>query len=220
MPFRGLALLALTACGYAAALVVPAAAHPHVFVTAKAELVFDAEGRMSAVRNIWQFDDAFSAYAVQGLDTDQDGTYSAEELAPLAQVNIESLHEYEFFTWLRVEDRDRPFAKPTEYWLDIYEGKLTLFFTLPLIEPVAAGGLATLEIADPEYFVAFDFAADDPITLIGAPASCTAAHHPPEELDEATMSLLAAIPADQRELPPELAAAAMALTNHISVACT
>ena len=63
----------------------PAAeAHPHVFVDARAELVFDATGQVTAVRHIWQFDQAFSEYAIQGLDANDDGKLSDDELAPLA----------------------------------------------------------------------------------------------------------------------------------------
>jgi ABC-type uncharacterized transport system substrate-binding protein len=212
---RPLVLAALGACLAAN----PAVAHPHVFVTARAEIVFDADGRMQSVRNIWQFDEAFSAYAVQGLDTDEDGAYSPEELAPLAEINIESLNEYGFFTWLRVDSEDRPFVAPTEYWLDIYESRLTLFFTLPLAEPEPVGASTTLEIGDPEYFVAFEFPESGQVTLVDAPAGCSAAYHAPQELDEQTMTLLAAIPADQRELPPELEAAVTALSSHVTVAC-
>ena len=75
--------------------VVRAEAHPHVFVDAKTELVFDQTGRMEAIRNIWQFDEAFSAYAVEGLDADSDGKLSDAELKPLADVNVKSLKEFE-----------------------------------------------------------------------------------------------------------------------------
>lgn len=214
-----LRLAALAAFGTCLAA-APAAAHPHVFVTAKAEIVFDDKGEMTAVRNIWQFDEAFSAYAVQGLDTDGDGKYSPDELAPLAQVNIESLHEYEFFTWLRVGGDDKPFVEPTEYWLEVYGSQLTLFFTLPLKQPVAVGAESILEISDPEYFVAFEFPEGQQITLVDAPAGCTATYHAPQELDEQTMTMLAAIPADQRDLPPELEAAVTALSSHITVGCS
>ena len=46
---------------------------------------------------------------------------------------------------------------PTEYWLEFHGGRLTLFYTLPLKRPVAIHGKATLEVFDPEYFVAFSF---------------------------------------------------------------
>ena len=61
---------------------------------------------MTAVRNIWQFDEAFTAFAIQGLDADNDGKLSDDELAPLAKVNVDSLREYAFFTWLTAGEED------------------------------------------------------------------------------------------------------------------
>jgi hypothetical protein len=49
------------------------AAYVTAGVTARAEIVFDAAGRVAAVRHIWQFDEAFSAYAMQGYDANNDG---------------------------------------------------------------------------------------------------------------------------------------------------
>ncbi len=46
------------------ALPFAADAHPHVLVDAKVDVVFDASGRLSAIRNIWQFDEAFSQFAI------------------------------------------------------------------------------------------------------------------------------------------------------------
>ncbi len=211
----------ILAAGSAAFLAPPAAhAHPHILVDAHAEIVFDASGKITAIRNIWQFDDAFTAFAVQGLDANNDGELSDDELQPLAKVNIDSLSEYEFFTWLTVGETTYKFVPPTEYWLEFYNSRLTLFFTLPLEEPVAVGPGATLEVFDPEYFVAFTFPKKEAVKLDGAPQGCKAVYHPPRELDAQTMATLSAIPADQHDLPPALEDAASALTNLIKVACS
>jgi ABC-type uncharacterized transport system substrate-binding protein len=201
------------------ALAAPAHAHPHVLVDAKSEVLFDAEGRMSAVRHAWQFDEAFSAYAMQGLDTNNDGQMSAEELQPLAKVNVESLQEFAFFTYLTVDDNDVKFTPPTEYWLELNGDRLTLFYSLPLQEPTKAGKKTTLEVFDPEYFVAFTFVKDKPIALIDGPAGCAAVYHPPVGVDDNTMAMLSALPAEQKELPPELADAADDLANTVTVSC-
>jgi ABC-type uncharacterized transport system substrate-binding protein len=197
----------------------PAFAHPHVLVTARAEILFGAGAEIAAIRHIWQFDPAFSAYAMQGYDANNDGMITIAELAPLAQINVESLSEYGFFTWLTSGDASPTFLDPDEYWLDVYGGQLTLFYTLPLTEPLPVAGEATLEVYDPEYFVAFSFDATNPVTLIGAPAGCSAVYHPPQELDAATAALLAAVPADQRALPADLAGATADLANAIVVTC-
>jgi ABC-type uncharacterized transport system substrate-binding protein len=209
-------------CGAVAALALlaaaPAAAHPHVLVDAKAEMVFD-KGKLTAVRHIWQFDAAFTAFAVQGLDANNDGKLSDAELAPLAKVNVESLAMFGFFTFLNADGKDAEFAPPTEYWLEFHNARLTLFYTLPLKTPVMVKAKATLQVFDPEYFVAFDFVDDTPIALDGAPRGCDAAYRPPQELDARTMAMLATIPADQRLLPPALRERASALTSLITLTC-
>ncbi|MCC6736583.1 MAG: DUF1007 family protein [Bauldia sp.] len=197
----------------------PALAHPHVFVTAKAEMVFDAGGALTAVRHIWQFDEAFSAYAVQGLDANNHGVLTRAELAPLAQINVDSLAEYGFFTWLTVDGASVDFAAPSDYFLDMYGGRLTLFFTLPAASPVTIAREAVLDVFDPEYFVAYEFVTDAPITLVDPPRGCGALFYPPPFLDQATAAALAAIPADERILPATLAGAAADLANTIVVTC-
>jgi ABC-type uncharacterized transport system substrate-binding protein len=195
-------------------------AHPHVLVEAKSEVVFDASGRMTSVRHIWQFDPAFSAYAIQGLDENGDGQLSDAELRPLAKVNVESLQEFDFFTYLAIDGKALEFAEPEEYWLELRDGGLTLFYELPLKTPVAVAADTTLEVFDPEYFVAFTFVENDPVTLVDAPANCIAVYHPPGEIDAQTMAMLNALPQDQRELPPELAGAADDLADLAEIKCS
>jgi len=194
-------------------------AHPHVLVEAKSEVVFDEAGKMKSVRHVWQFDPAFSAYAIQGLDENGDGKLSDEELQPLAKINVESLHEFDFFTYLEIDGVALEFAEPEEYWLELIGAGLTLFYELPLKTPVAVAPDTTLEVFDPEYFVAFTFVKDDPITLVNAPSNCTSVYHPPGEIDAQTMAMLNALPSDQRELPEDLAGAANELADVAEIKC-
>lgn len=197
-----------------------ARAHPHVFVDAKAEIVFDGDGRIESVRNIWRFDEAFSAYATFGLDENEDGELSPDELAPLAKVNVEALAEFDFFTYLEFGETIADFTPPTEYFLT-YDGvHLTLYYTLPLAAPLAAVTPAKLDVFDPEYFVAFDFVDDEPARLVDAPDGCTVEYHPPGELDAQTMAILSAIPMDQRNIPDDLVAAASVLANAFLIDCS
>jgi len=73
------------------------------------------QGLIASVRQIWRFDPDFSAYAIQGLDSDGDGVLSGTELQPLAKVNVESLKEFDFFTFLTIGDNELDFAPPKEY---------------------------------------------------------------------------------------------------------
>lgn len=197
-----------------------AAAHPHVFVDAKAEIVFDSQGRMTAVRNIWRFDPAFSAFASQGLDKNHDGKLSHAELAPLAKTNVESLKYYGFFTRLSVAGRQLKFKFPDQYFLRSHDHQLTLYFQLPLETPTRAGPKTVVEIFDPEYFVAFTFVKKDPVVLAHAPATCRAEYHPPHPLDASIMMRLSQVPASQHDLPPALRDAAVGLAHLITVECS
>jgi ABC-type uncharacterized transport system substrate-binding protein len=146
-------------------------AHPHVWITAKSELVYAPDGSITGVRHAWTFDDMFSAYAVQGLEGKTKGAYSREELAPLALTNVESLHEFGFFTFAKADGTKEKFVEPVDYFLEYKDSLLTLHFTLPLKTPVKSKELA-LEVFDPEFFIDFTFADTDPIKLVGAPAAC------------------------------------------------
>ena len=67
----------------------------------KSELVYAPDGSVTGVRHAWTFDDMFSAFATQGIDAKKKGEFTREELAPLAEVNVTSLKEYDYFTQAR-----------------------------------------------------------------------------------------------------------------------
>jgi hypothetical protein len=57
--------------------------------------------------------------AVQGLDSNGDGAFSAEELRPLAEVNVNSLKDFDYFTFVHIDDGDNlPLKPPENYSLD------------------------------------------------------------------------------------------------------
>jgi ABC-type uncharacterized transport system substrate-binding protein len=156
-----------------AALVSPAAAHPHVWVTVTAEIDYAPDGSVRAIKHRWSFDEAYSAFATQGLDANGDGQLSRDELAELAKVNTESLGEVGYFTILKVDGKKQEFAAPTDYWLEFDKaGVLTLNYTLPLAHPAKGKKAAVLEVYDPTYYVSFGFGQGDAVKLAGAPAGC------------------------------------------------
>jgi ABC-type uncharacterized transport system substrate-binding protein len=148
-----------------------ALAHPHVWVTMKSELVYAPDGSVTGVRHAWAFDEMFSTFATQGIETKQKGAFTREELKPLAEVNVNSLKEYDYFTHAKANGKKAAFGDPVDYWLEFADGVLILHFTLPLKSPVKAKAL-NLEIYDPTWFVDFAFADKDPVALVDAPAGC------------------------------------------------
>jgi ABC-type uncharacterized transport system substrate-binding protein len=170
-----LGLAAIAALG-----VDPAQAHPHVLITATSELLYTPDGSITGVRHAWTFDDMFSTYAVQGIETKVKGEYSREELGPLAQTNVESLKEFGFFTFAKADGKKQKFEEPVDYYLEYRDSLLILHFTLPLKTPVKSRQLA-LEVFDPEFFIDFTYAEKDPVKLVGAPASCQSKFQRPND---------------------------------------
>jgi ABC-type uncharacterized transport system substrate-binding protein len=168
------AVLAVVACAGPAQ---ESHAHPHVWATVRSEIILDADHQITGIRHAWTFDEFYSAMAVQGLDTNGDGVFSAEELKPLAEVNIKSLKDFDYFTFVHIGDGDNlPLKPPENYSLDYDKGLLTLHFTLPLEKPLDTHRQTVqVDVYDPSFFVAFGFATDAPVKLSGtALKGCTA----------------------------------------------
>jgi ABC-type uncharacterized transport system substrate-binding protein len=167
-----------------AALASPAIAHPHVWVTAKAELLYDVEGRVTGIRHAWTFDKGYSAFMTQGLDQNGDGKLTPDELQDLAKENTESLAEFAYFTVLKGNGRKQDFDSPRDYSMTYGDEALTLVYLLPLKAPATAKTLS-LEVYDPTYFVSFGLAEGDAVALAGpAPQGCAINISRPKNADQ------------------------------------
>jgi ABC-type uncharacterized transport system substrate-binding protein len=97
--------LALAAIGFMA-LTPAALAHPHVWATVRSEILLGPNHQITGIRHAWTFDEFYTAMAIEGLDANKDGVYSKEELQPLAKVNVESLKDFDYFTYVHFEGED------------------------------------------------------------------------------------------------------------------
>jgi ABC-type uncharacterized transport system substrate-binding protein len=206
---------AIAAIAAVLALAAPALAHPHVWVTIRSQIVYAPDGRATAVRHAWTFDDMFSAFATQGLPQQTKGQFTREELAPLAEVNVTSLKEYGYFTFAKAGGRTVAFLDPRDYWLDYRDAMLTLHFVLPLREP-AAGKRLELQVYDESYFVAFELAPQQPVALDGAPAGCSTAVRGPQEMSTEQAQRLSQLDAATPNLVDKLDDS---FANTITVTC-
>jgi ABC-type uncharacterized transport system substrate-binding protein len=184
------AVILAAAAGFASS----AAAHPHVWATVRSEIVFGPDQKITGIRHAWTFDEFYTAMAVQGLDADGDGVYSKEELDPLAKVNVESLQEFDYFTFVHLAGDDTllPLKPPVDYWVEYDNTVLTLHFTLPLESPLDPKPKnIAIDVYDPSFFVAFGFAEKAPIKVAGTPAPGCAAEvdKPDPESEEAAKAL-------------------------------
>jgi ABC-type uncharacterized transport system substrate-binding protein len=155
----------------------PASAHPHVWVTVETTVLYGPDQKASGIRHKWTFDELYSTFAVQGLDKKGDGKPTPDDLKELAKLNIESLKEFEYFTFPAVNGLRSALKEPIDYHLEHADGRLSLHFTLPLAEPVAAKDQLAFSVQDPTWFIAFEFSKEKDKAVAlgpGAPKGCKA----------------------------------------------
>jgi ABC-type uncharacterized transport system substrate-binding protein len=188
---RRAALAALLASMAAAA---PAGAHPHVWIEMRSDVVFNDQGQITAMNLMWTFDDAYAQMALDGLDTNGDGVYSPTEIDPLTKENIASLKDYGFFTVMRYNGQKQELGEVTQYGQIWSNEKLQLHMQVPLKSPVdPMKGEFSAKVYDPDFFIAMDYAKDEPVTVIGAmPKTCELVVKPvPTDAEiEATRAML------------------------------
>ena len=203
-----------------ALLPLPALAHPHIFIDAKAAITFNDAGQVVSIHNTWVFDQAYSAWSIQGLDTNNDGKFSREELQPLADDNMNGLADYEYYTFAgEGKDPNLKFSHGSHPTLD-YDGKqTTLNFDVALAQPYAIRKSLELSIDDPEYYVAITFHDPSDIQLINAPKNCAIQMEDAKDMPPELADALYALPPDVTKLPPELEQAMRGMQGAILINC-
>lgn len=204
-----------------ALLATPAVAHPHIFIDAKATVVFDDSGAVTEIRNEWSFDEAFSAWSIEGLDANADGVVSREEQQELANQDMDGLSQYEFYTFAGEQgDVDNlQFERGQNPTRDFVDGHTILRFGVKLEQPYRIKRALELAINDPEYYVAITFAGPEAVTLENAPEGCTVGLQDGFELSPELQEQLGSLPPDVTSLPPDLEKAIRGSQGAILVQC-
>jgi ABC-type uncharacterized transport system substrate-binding protein len=179
---RGRELAAIVGALVALAAPTLALAHPHVWVTVRSQIAFSPDGKVNAVTHDWVFDEMYSSFATQGLAKPGE-LVKREVFAPLAQENAGNLAQIGYFTTLKIGGKAVDFAPVTEYWMEERPDHLVAFHVvLPLKTPVTPGRYLSLLVADPEYFIDFEFDDNDAIKLVSPPSGCSASIAKPKPL--------------------------------------
>jgi ABC-type uncharacterized transport system substrate-binding protein len=151
----------------------PARAHPHVWVTVRSQVAFSPDGKVASIIHDWTFDEMYSSFAVQGLAKPGE-LAKREDFAPLAKENAGGLADIGYFTTVKINGKAVEFGNVTDYWMEERPDHLVTFHVvLPLKTPQAPGKFFTLLVADPEFFIDFEFDDKDAIKLTSAPEGCS-----------------------------------------------
>jgi ABC-type uncharacterized transport system substrate-binding protein len=185
-------LRAAAAVQGAALMLVPlqARAHPHVWITVKGEIVFDADRTVTEIRYDWSFDEAYSAYAVLGLEKDSNGNIASDGLKNTSIVNAQAFEDAQYFTFITSDGSKIGFSGASDYRLGYDNGRLNLAFRLHLRNPIPATHGFEIKIYDPTFFVSLTLSgAEDAIKAIHLPAECAVRISRPESLVDAQRAI-------------------------------
>jgi ABC-type uncharacterized transport system substrate-binding protein len=180
---KRLACALVAAALTALATIGAAQAHPHVWVTVRSRVAFAPDGKVAAVVQDWVFDEMYSAFATQGL-TKPGELATRDVFAPLARENAGGLANVGYFTTLKLDGKAVPFGEVTEYWMEERPDHLVAFHVrLPLKAPTPVGRFGSLTVADPEFFIDFEFDDKEGVALDSAPSGCSLSVTKPKPLE-------------------------------------
>lgn len=157
------------------ALLAPRAqAHPHSWIDIEVDVLFDAAGRVRALKQGWIFDETYTVYLTSPGGGARRTPPTEGRLAEVAAEMMGNLREHDYFT--RVERGGVRLKLGTVESHDavIRDARLVVTFVLPLAEPVDAKAASIVyAVFDPTYFIEMVHADDRPaIRLVDAPAGC------------------------------------------------
>lgn len=141
------------------AMAGPAGAHPHMFVDTGIEAIFDAEGRLAAVRITWVYDELTTLMSVTdgGYDKDGDGALSEAEMEPLQGFDMEWGTDFlGDFQISRGAETLELVPGPQDWTSAWKDGHMISTHVRRLVTPVAPGlEPLVLKPFDPGYYTAY-----------------------------------------------------------------
>lgn len=199
----------------------PALAHPHIWIDAGVEVIFDPQGRATALRLTWVYDDFYSLLLVEerGLDADHDGNATPAETAALQGFDMGWQPGFAGDTYLLAGDASVALGAP-EGWTAAYRGgRLTSTHLRAIDPPLALGRPLKVQVYDPGFYSAYTIAAD-PVFTPALPAGCTAQVFEPDRdaADERLLAALAEYGADQ-DVEADFPAVGAAFSEEVRITC-
>jgi ABC-type uncharacterized transport system substrate-binding protein len=204
-------------------LMAPSAvlAHPHVFIDATIEAIFDTQGRVEALRIGWTYDPLFSMahVAESGLDPDFDGVLTPEEQARLVGFDMGWHADFAGDTYVLLGERALGLSRPEEVTAAYVDGSLVSTHLRRLSEPVApVGEDLVVQVYDPSFYTSYLIAATPVLT---GGEGCTVQVFEPdrEAADERLQAALAELGGGAAEAEGEFPAIGSAYAEEARITC-
>lgn len=205
-----------------ALLAGPAAAHPHIFIDTGLEVIFDEQGRATAVRVAWVYDDFYSLMMVEDLklDADHDGTLTPDEAARLAGFDMAWDADYEGDLFVLLGEAAQKLGRPRDWTARYEDGRIISTHLRMLDVPLAVGAdPLVLQVYDPGFYTAYTILGTPVLSGPGA-GGCAVQVFEPDltEADKQLQAMLQEYTADQ-SLEQDFPAVGAAYAEEARVTC-
>jgi polyphosphate kinase len=198
----------------------PVLAHPHLFIDTGIEVIFDDQGRASALRISWTYDKSYSLTLVRdrGIDPDGDGEATPAEIAALTGFDMNRATGTSGDTYALAGDTPLHLGRPRD-WTASYHGGHAVSTHVrdidPPVDPAAA--MLVMQSFDPGFYRAYTIASDPVLT---GRRGCTAQVFAPD-LDETDPRAQAALAehGEDEDAEIEFPAIGAANADEIRVTC-
>jgi ABC-type uncharacterized transport system substrate-binding protein len=150
----GRVLSVLGLIGFAA----PASAHPHVFIDAGLEVIFDDQGNATALRISWTYDEYYSLVIAEehAIDPDYDGAATAEEAAKLAGFDMGWDASFPGDTYALMNNAELALSRPADWTASYAGGKITSSHVRTFETPVKMTDVPLIvQVYDPSFYTAY-----------------------------------------------------------------
>lgn len=133
-------------------------AHPHIFVNSEVTLIFGKDGKLSALRILWSYDELYSLLLLEerGMDGDGDGKLTAQESADLRGFDMNWQPGFAGDSYLLQGAEPLVLSPPQDFTSDYKDGRLISTHVrrvLPEADP--AQGPLVVQLYDPTYYTAY-----------------------------------------------------------------
>ncbi|WP_163558411.1 DUF1007 family protein [Halomonas sp. NO4] len=131
-----------------------ALAHPHGWIDLRVRLLFDDQGRATALHQAWHMDPFYSLVVLEELQHAGGEGGLEVGLDQLGGEIRDNLQPHDYFTEVTLGDEPLALGEVSEYTVMVRDDRVELLFLLPLAEPRAlAGEPLRYRVFDPTYYL-------------------------------------------------------------------
>lgn len=139
--------------------------HPHVFIDTTVTVVFDERG-IIGFKIQWLFDEMFSSMIIGDFDENYDLKFDAREIANIEKNAFSNLKNFHYFSYIKINGRDYPFSKVTNFNATIVGENLIYAFYIPCtVEAKSTEQVVAVAAYDDSYYCDIVFAEKKPLIL-------------------------------------------------------